>query len=255
MRLRRPVSIVMFAAGLLAVVFAARALWLGLRDDAAAQTEYANLRELVAGIVTEITPPQPPAISVERTEQEPISIEEEEQAGTAPAPDPMASISALAEINPDFIGWIVLPGTTIDYPVVRGPDNALYLRTTFGGGTNPAGAIFMDYRCAEGFDAPVGLIYGHNMRDGSMFSQLTEYLDREFMENHRKIIVLTADGERLVYHIFEARRTDAWDDVYTFDFPAAGDAGRLLILSTCLNGANRDERLLVFAALEDISPI
>jgi sortase B len=176
-----------------------------------------------------------------------------------PSPEEIAAmLSSLAEINPDFVGWIVIPGTTVDYPVVRGRDNSRYLHTTFSGERNPAGAIFMDYRCTGGFDAPVSLIHGHNMRAGLMFSPLTNYLDREFMENYPNIIILTADGETLVYRIFRARLTDAWDSVYTVNYRDEDAAAvffgvetheRLLILSTCAGGADRYARLLVYAAL------
>ena len=221
-RKRQLASVAVFAIGFIVVVFAGRELWLGLRDDAVAQTEYTYLREL----------------SVSRED--------------APAPN------VFAEINPDFVGWIVVPGTTIDYPVVRGSDNSRYLNTMFSGAPNPAGAIFMDYRCTKGFNAPVCMIYGHNMRDGSMFSPLTRYPKQAFIDDHPEIIILTADGKKLVYRIFEAQRTDAWDSVYTLDFNdakaaaklhTAANAERFLILSTCLSGADRNVRFLVFAAL------
>jgi sortase B len=122
----------------------------------------------------------------------------------------------------------------------------------FNGAPNPAGAIFMDYRCDDGFNAPVCLIYGHNMRDGSMFSPLTDYLKQNFLEAHPEIIIFTANGETLIYRIAEVRRTDAWDDVYSLDFNDIPDADRLLILSTCLDNADRSSRLLVFAVLEGL---
>ena len=92
-----------------------------------------------------------------------------------------------------------------------------------------------------------------------MFSPLTNYLDQVFMDTYPEIIIFTADGEKLVYRIFETRCTDAWDSVYTLAFngaeaetgySAALDNDRFLILSTCLDGTNRDMRLLVSAVLE-----
>jgi len=158
----------------------------------------------------------------------------------------------------------------------------------------------MDYRCADGFDAPVCIIYGHNMRNDTMFSPLIRYLDPDFMADHPEIHIITADGEKAVYRIFEARLTDAWDEVYALDAaaiteatatlhgaasvsdatsvsdadasagtdtgpdtdagPDAGagpdaalatdaDASRLLVLSTCVDRADQDARLLVFARI------
>lgn len=240
-----------------------------MRYDAKAQTEYAHLREISAGIITTITQPAiPQGIRIEQeetqivNESEPLREHMEQEADSVSGevihrPVPAAvSLDILTEINTDFTGWIIIPGTAIEYPVVRGRDNVRYLNTTFSGERNPAGAIFMDYRCVDGFNAPVCLIYGHNMREGSMFSQLVSYMERPFMDAHPEIIILTADGEKREYRIIEARRTDAWDMVYTMDYndaeaalayhPAA-ENGRLLVLSTCLDGENRHVRLLVVA--------
>jgi sortase B len=167
-------------------------------------------------------------------------------------------LRSLSEINPDFVGWIVIPGTAVDYPIVRGRDNSRYLYTTFKGQRNPAGAIFMDYRCVGGFDAPVSLIHGHNTRDGTMFSSLHSFMNQEIMDSNPTIVVLTADGEKLIYQIFKARHADAWDSVYTVNYSDANEAAaffgidtdeRLLILSTCAGGADRNVRLLVYAKL------
>jgi len=81
---------------------------------------------------------------------------------------------ALAAINPGVVGWIVVPGTEISYPIVQGSDNARYLRYTFAGTRNASGAIFLDYRDCADFTGRTK-IYGHNMRDGTMFSSLLDW--------------------------------------------------------------------------------
>jgi len=279
-RRRTLCALAVFALGLALAFYAGRELWRGMRDYAAAQDEYAYLRGLSAVIAAipraapvpavseDIQSPPgetPPAQTTEQVYFEPLPYEDSTSeylpSPPPPPPDPAqiaASLSVFSEINPDFMGWIIISGTSVDYPVVRGPDNTQYLNTTFSGASNPSGAIFMDYRCTGGFDAPVSLIHGHNMRDGSMFSPLTGFLNRDFMLRHSEIIIVTADGEILVYRVFEARRTDAWDRVYTLDFNDAyaaaaffgdEDSERFLILSTCLSGADRDARLLVLAVL------
>jgi sortase B len=173
-----------------------------------------------------------------------------------------AQPGALAElmgINRDFVGWVSIEGTGVSYPVVRGGDNSYYLNTTFTGSSNPAGSIFMDYRLERGFNAPVCILYGHNMRDGSMFAQLNQYLDSAFMEEHQDIRIITPEGHYLVYRVFDARSTDMWDTAYDVDLMedsyaaasngASGGAGRFLLLSTCTPGADRSGRMLVYAAL------
>jgi len=296
--LRQRIGVTAFAFGLILMVLAARELWLGFRDDAAADTEYTHLREMSSDIVEAIMSQQLQASMYGRTRQSDAPAGERGRSGpaatdaiaaTGPAaalghastagsaraagpgypadaaanPSPgqlMMLLGALYDMNPDFVGWIAIPGTAISYPVVRGEDNSQYLRATFSGAKNPAGAIFMDSGCGKGFDAPVCMVYGHNMRDKSMFGSLSEYLSREFLDGHPEIAVITSDGRNLVYRVFEARRTDVWDSAYALDsndaeaaagFPAAAVSGKLLILSTCISGSDRDERLLVLAALED----
>ena len=174
---------------------------------------------------------------------------------------PPGSPAALAERNPDFVGWITIEGV-IDYPVVRGSDNSYYLTVTFSGKYNSAGAILMDYRNALGFDEPVCIIYGHNMRNLSMFTPLSSYNDPEFMVKHPDIAITTPEGEARLYRVFDARRTDMWDRAYALDFSdgaeAAGEfrgapdrASHFLILSTCTSSEDRSERMLVYASLVD----
>ncbi|MBQ3100087.1 MAG: class B sortase, partial [Clostridia bacterium] len=83
-------------------------------------------------------------------------------------------IVALQQINPDICGWINIPGTqNINYPIVQGTDNDYYLTREFKGGYLAAGSIFLDYRCDRDFNANHNtVIYGHNMQNGLMFSEL-----------------------------------------------------------------------------------
>jgi sortase B len=173
--------------------------------------------------------------------------------------EPRLDISQLSEINPDFVGWISIEGTSLSYPVVQGNNNVRYLNTTFGGGRNPAGAIFLDYHAAHGFDTPIAVLYGHNMRNDTMFSPLIEYLDPEFLRDHPEILIMTAAGETLSYQVFYARQAGMRDSIYTLDFndsniavaffnTAPPETSRFLVLSTC-HPYNRDSRILVYAAL------
>ena len=94
---------------------------------------------------------------------------------------------ALYAENPDLIGWLRIDGTDIDLPVVQTPgDNEYYLRRGFDRFYAVGGTLFLDERCSTDPDAPAAnwLIYGHNMRDGSMFGQLTRYRDKAFYTAH-----------------------------------------------------------------------
>lgn len=92
----------------------------------------------------------------------------------APAKDasgvPVIDFNALAQTNPEVVGWIYAPGTNINYPVVQATDNSKYLNTLFDGTSNASGAIFLDYEDnAPGMVDQQTTIYGHHMNDGSMF--------------------------------------------------------------------------------------
>ena len=113
---------------------------------------------------------------------------------TAAAPVPAADAGeilpqyrALYEKNSDLIGWLRIDGTDIDLPVVQTPgDNEYYLRRGFDRFYAVGGTLFLDERCSVSADAPTAnwLIYGHNMRDGSMFGQLVRYRDEDFYKAH-----------------------------------------------------------------------
>ena len=232
---RRILPIVVFLAGLGLVVFASVSLWAGWAEDAAARGEYDSLREQMTAATEGDTHTDPPSGA-------------------------RVDMSYFTAINPDFVGWLSIAGMPISYPVVQGEDNAHYLHTTFRGEQNPAGAVFMDYRARQCFVSPVTILYGHNMRDGSMFGALIDYLDADFLREHPRLTIITADGDTLVYEVFYARRAGAWDDVYALDFndaaqaaeffaTAPSGASRFLVLSTCEGGNDRNSRVVVYAAL------
>jgi len=259
-RIRRPLGkrhIVYASMILVGVFFSAAALRIILSDvieDAAARTEYGQLRESFPQISAQTTQ-RPEALAVESDIEENIIEDDEEHIAKWEI-----SLDELAAINPDFVGWINANSDRIDYPVVRGADNDRYISTTFSGSRNSAGAIFMDFRNTSDFDENVVILYGHRTRDGSMFTSLLNHLDPEFRQSNPNISILTRDGRRLTYVIFEVRLTDAWDPIYTTVAPEASrtpgifpnapaDATHFLILSSCTASSDDDERILVYAAL------
>ena len=99
----------------------------------------------------------------------------------------------LLEINPDTIAWIRFPDepSQINYPVVQGNDNQYYLKHLFSGEWNGSGCIFLDSRNRADFSDRHSIIYGHHMKNGSMFSGLTEYKKQEFYDSHSVVLLLT----------------------------------------------------------------
>lgn len=105
-----------------------------------------------------------------------------------------SSLSVLPEYadlyaqNDEFAGWITIPGTNIDYPVMqRESDNEYYLRRSFDGSDLTAGTLFVDYRGDIVNPTTNTIIYGHNMRNETMFGNLDNYLDETYYNEHRAV--------------------------------------------------------------------
>jgi len=107
---------------------------------------------------------------------------------------PTVDFDALRAINPDIVAWIICRDTIINYPVVQGNDNDYYLKHLFDGKRNNAGCLFVDCNNELGFVDHNTVIYGHHMKDKSMFSVLTEYKTQAFYEKHPQMILLTPEG-------------------------------------------------------------
>lgn len=94
---------------------------------------------------------------------------------------------------PDTVGWIYCEGTPINYPVVQGKDNLRYLRRLPDGSYNAAGSLFADYRCKEVAASGNYIIYGHNMKNGSMFGTLVRYKSQNYYDEHPTLYYLTPE--------------------------------------------------------------
>lgn len=114
----------------------------------------------------------------------------------------------LGKINPDIVGWIRIEGTAIDYPIVQTDNNETYLDTDFEGKKSVAGAIYLDYESEPDFSGRHNIIYGHHMKNGSMFKDIIKYKDEAFFKEHQDIYIYTSERE---YHLrpITALYTDA----------------------------------------------
>lgn len=90
----------------------------------------------------------------------------------------------LLEINQDIVGWITIDDTQINYPVLQSEDNIHYLDKNYEDNISRAGSIFLDYRNNISEPTRNTVVYGHRMKDGSMFQHLIKFLDEDFVENH-----------------------------------------------------------------------
>lgn len=140
--------------------------------------------------------------------------------------------SALRQQNPDVLGWILIPGTRVSYPVVQGTDNSYYLDHTWRGGKNSVGAIFMDYRNSGDLSDFNTIIYGHRMNNRSMFGTLSQYKSRSYWQAH-PYVYLTDDSGTHRYEIFAAGEVSVDSDVYRLGLRS--NSGRQSFLDSCLS--------------------
>ena len=225
--------------------------------------EYDSLREIAMETTPEATP-TPEAEEPEETPQDNTPVEGDEVAAQTSrnfeAPD--INFDALREINSEVVGWIVMESIDISYPIVKAEDNDKYLGTTFEGKKNGAGAIFMEHTNQPDFNDCNTLIYGHNMKNGSMFGSLNKILEEAVYSKSRYFWICTPEG-KYRYEIFSAYETPADGETYTLfsepgeEFKAYLDAmkeksalpqitipltgnDKVVTLSTCTaNSANR----------------
>lgn len=187
--------------------------------------------------------------------------------------DPWADIDleALRVVNSDVVGWLAIPGTEISYPLIRPRDNQTYLTHSWDGTPTSAGAIFLDYRVEwepRGFNT---IVYGHNMRNRTMFGSLRNYRKDGYWEQHPEICLIDDEGVHY-YDIFAAWEPRVTDAPFQTDVTAEEDRrefidtalrhsafqtgveptvdGEILTLSTC-TGMGHATRWVVQAALRE----
>lgn len=122
----------------------------------------------------------------------------------------------LSQINPDIVGWIYIPDSEINYPIVQNQDNDYYLNHTFEGKDNFTGAIFLDSLCQSDFSSDNSIVYGHNLKNGAMFGMLKKMYDIHYNKEadyreHPVIWILTPE-EKMEYRIFAAREISVQED-------------------------------------------
>ncbi|MBQ9902004.1 MAG: class B sortase [Clostridia bacterium] len=176
-----------------------------------------------------------------------------------------AETASVSPITDEQIGWLTVEGTNIDYPLMQGEDNYVFLNRDPYGNYSMSGSIFLDSRCNPDFSDGYSLIYGHHIEFGRMFGALDDFLDEKYLRAHsRGTLYLGRDGaRRLQLEFIAAMRADARDRIF-FDpdngAKAAGQIvsradvliaepeGRLVALTTCADTSSED-RLLVFAKI------
>lgn len=229
--------------------------------------------------------PEPPAavsaapspVESGGAEETPVSQESPEPETTLPPAreDPYTQalkdmdFQALQEINPDVVGWFLIPGTGISYPLLQGESNNTYLRHTWRKEYSTRGSIFLDSQCGRDLTDFNTIVYGHRMRNGTMFAPLANYGQESYRQAHPCVYIVTEAGT-FRYEIFavyeadtsasayrlgmdtEKARQEFLDDCLARSFLNTGlkptPVDRVLTLSTCTPAGN-NQRLVVQAVL------
>lgn len=128
---------------------------------------------------------------------------------------PNINFTELKNVNPDCVGWICIENTNINYPVVQGSDNNYYLKHLINGKENRAGCIFLDYRA--NISDRRSIIYGHNMKNGTMFYDLAKFKNQSYYDEHKKGLLITPE---YTYEIqfFAGYVTNVDDMAWKIDF-------------------------------------
>lgn len=227
--------------------------------------QYKESADTYAGLSEYVTPAE--------TDGEKENAEAPEETGASSVSLPTVDFESLLAQGPDVKAWLELPGTVIQYPVTQGEDNSYYLKHLYDGTANKVGCLFIDYENAEDFSDNNTIIYGHNMRDGSMFSTLVEYKAQAYYDEHPEMYLVTPEGGYVaeVFSAFVASPEESgsetspwaleWKDsgAYTTWLSAMQErsvietgvsvtsSDKVLTLSTCTNGGA--DRFIVMGRL------
>lgn len=229
---------------------------------------YGNVKEYKDGEVEYIELEQYVRFDMESVEE--LTIEEYNKEDAIIATnETKVDFNKLKNINSDCIGWIYIPNTNINYPIVNGIDNRYYVTHTFKKNENKAGSIFLDMRNSLDLSDKNNIIYGHNLKNNKMFSDLRRVLEKDYFNNHKRIIIYTENKE-LIYETFAVFKTMEDSNIYKVKFSSDNaflehidmlindsnikfngekqDIKKIITLSTCTNSLE-GERVVVIARL------
>ena len=248
----------------------------GKEAQSQAEDEYDKLSEQTEVKTTEEpekVSPEPEATEAPQEEKDPLAILEEIG---VPIPEKEVDFADLQEnTNGDIYAWIHIPDTKIDYPVLQHPtDNSYYLNHNLDGSRGYPGCIYTEDYNKKDFTDPNTVLYGHNMKNGTMFAGLHKYGDSEYLEEHPYIYIYTEEG-LLAYEIFAAYQSgdehilyahDGFEDRKVYgkyleeilnmrfmgsvlkEGAEVTEDSRIITLSTCISG-KPDNRFLVQGVL------
>lgn len=182
-----------------------------------AKNEYKELGKYI-----EVIPEGEEAPSDAEAEESTPEAPEEDEKEQYQYPNLQIDYDGLTATNSEFVGVIYIPVLNLTYPIAQSTGNDKYLHTTFEGTRNASGCIFLDCAASKDFSDSNSFIFGHNMKNGTMFGSLKQFLQKEELCDEDPYIYIYQKDQVLVYRIFAYYTIPVRDDVYD-DF--SGDDG------------------------------
>ena len=182
------------AAAVSAAALIAGGIYFLFHDDLAQKISYEKLKPFM------------PDITV-------LNVSPQEQLNTSDRLKLKEQVQELNQSYDDSIGWIYIPDTNINYPIMQSEDNEYYLHRSYDGSYLYSGSIYLDWRCNSDFSGDVNMLYGHNMQNGSMFADVTKFIDSNYFDSHDYGWLTT---ENAVYKIdfFSVSQPENYDSFY-----------------------------------------
>lgn len=218
--------------------------------------------------------PAPPKDAGSKETAADAAVEDVEAEESVPTiPRIRVDYSSLKKINEDYVGWLAVPALQIEYPVVHGADNDYYLHRTFEKDYNSAGSIFMDCGGSPDLTDYNTVIYGHNMRNGSMFGKLRRFGQDETLCRKNPYFYIFLEDKIYQYLIISYYVTTEGSDTYALPMDEAAyeqykamalrntpykseieipQEGRMVTLSTCYGAAGGVQRFVVHGILVQV---
>lgn len=172
---------------------------------------YENIKEQV--VVTK----QPVETVTPETDDNGDTQDKEDNQDKQTPLDISVDFDTLEKVNSDIVGWLHLPYGSISYPLLQGEDNDNYLHHAYDKTSNNFGSIFIDYRNTNNLSDKHTIIYGHNMKNGSMFGTLKNFCDETFYKKNKYFFILTRKVV-YTYKVFSYHVADAKGKVYEVNY-------------------------------------
>lgn len=270
---RKVLTAVLFALLFIGAALSARQL----HSYGAAKDAYDQAQQMAFHTQPASTQTTQPEETAEPTTQ-PTQPETTQPEQTQPPMDEHAKqltqtdLQQLRGVNPDVLGWIYIPDTAVSYPLMYSTEAEQYLYQSWDGQQNRAGSIFLEHQNKTDFTDFNTIIYGHNMKNGSMFGDLVSYWQQEFADRHPYVYLVTDRGISR-YAVFAAYEAGVQSNTYRLYFaddaqkqacvaeylgqslvqmPAVADGtAPILTLSTCTGTGTYETRWVVQAVLTE----